>query len=119
MGPLVWAAISEENARRAGDAQLFTYFTNQGRLGIVADLPHTLTKINKGAPRHKKEGQASRTLEKEKYPGCRGHEVLAIGLLCRCVCGKFALCDCFCKNTDRPIKFGGGGRGYRTTVELF
>jgi hypothetical protein len=37
-------AISEENASAPGDAQLFTYFTNQGRLGVVADLPHTLTK---------------------------------------------------------------------------
>ena len=39
-------------------------------------------------------------MEKERYPGCRGHEVLALARFRPLsVCGKFALCDCFCKNT--------------------
>src|SRR6185437_6040115 len=37
-----------------------------GRLGIVADMPHALTKINKGTSRHKKERQAGRTSNQEK-----------------------------------------------------
>ena len=84
--------------------------TNCG--GYATCLSKNCPRWNKGTLRHKKERQASRTLEKEKIWGAGGDEALAIDLFCRCVCGKSALYDCCCKDTDRPIKFGGGGKRY-------
>jgi hypothetical protein len=43
-GALVWAAVSEETPGAPADTLLFTYFANQVSLGMVADMPHALTK---------------------------------------------------------------------------
>jgi hypothetical protein len=59
----------------------------------------------------KNGGKRVEPLDKKIF-GDRGNEVLAIDLFCRCVCGKSALCDCCCKDTARPIKFGGGGKRF-------
>src|ERR1700733_11836729 len=114
MGPLVWAAISEENARRAGRCTALHLFhepralRNCGRFATYLDK-----KLTKARRATKKNAKAVEPWSKKNIWGAGGNEVLAIDLFCRCVCGKFALCDCFCKDTGRPIKFGGGGRRYR------
>jgi hypothetical protein len=120
MGPLVWAAISEENARRAGRCTALHLFhepralRNCGRFATYLDK-----KLTKARRATKKNAKPVEPWSKKNIWGAGGNEVLAIDLFCRCVCGKFALCDCFCKDTGRPIKFGGGDRLYRTTAELF
>jgi hypothetical protein len=90
---------------------------------IVADMPHTSAKIapieTKARCATKKNAKPVEPWSKKNIWGAGGNEIFAFDLFCRGVCGKFGLCDCFCKDTGRPIKFGGGGRRYRTTAELF
>ena len=101
-----------------------TATVHPARLGlIVADMPHTSAKIasieTKARCATKKNAKPVEPWTNKNIWGAGGNEVLASDLFCRGVCGKFALCDCFCKDTGRPIEFGGGGRRYRTTAELF
>jgi hypothetical protein len=86
---------------------------------VIADDVTGNKKLTEARRFTKKNANPVEPWSKKNIWGAGGNEVLAIDLFCRCVCGKFALCDCFCKDTGRPIKFGGGDRLYRTTAELF